>query len=151
MAIQLLTIFLVMFVSYTQGCTEFIVSCKDAEETVIIGRTMEFAQNPPWKIVSAPKGTPMKVPTASGCKQTDTLKWKSKHKILYVIGDTDFVEDTPNFWLDGQNDAGLSIGALYFDGYSKYPEQTEVVANNKCDNAIAHTDLVKYVLSKFSS
>ncbi|XP_066927484.1 bile salt hydrolase/transferase-like [Clytia hemisphaerica] len=51
-------------------------------------------------------------------------------------------------WLDGQNSAGLSIGALKFDGYAQYPTALSV---HECTNGISHLQMVNYILNNYGS
>ena len=134
---------LVFVVHSTAACTEFIVSCKD--ETTIVGRTMEYAINFKSNVISAPKGISFKSTVTENCKTS--IEWESKHKVLYVNSDTKTIEDSKNIWLDGQNDAGLSVGVLYFPGYAWYPK---TVPDESCSNALSHIEVAKYILSKFN-
>lgn len=142
--LPLLISLVLMIIHSSTACTEFIVSCKD--NTTIVGRTMEFAINFNWNIISTPKGIQFQATVPKNCH--DPLEWTSQHKVIYLNTDTKAIGGAQNIWLDGQNDAGLSVGVLYFPNYSWFPK---TVPTDACPNALSHLEVAKYILTKYST
>ena len=80
-----------------------------------------------------------------GCEGKTPLSWTGKYKSAYLASATRLIEDADKLWLDGQNSAGLSVGALYFDGYAQYPSE---LVGDECSNGISHVQMINYILSK---
>jgi len=120
----------------SNACTE--VRLKSKDNSVVIGRSMEFAQKLNSNIIVQPKGQQRisKLPDGSEGK-----KWTSKYGVIYLDG---FSLDIAT---DGFNEAGLSIGELYFPGEAKFSEPP----TKKKSRAISNLDLPLYVLQNFST
>ena len=69
------------------------------------------------------------------------------HQFTSVYGYVGIAVQTPDFIIDGTNEAGLSAGLFYFPNYGKYPEYNA----NRRDTSIADFELVAWMLSRFSS
>eukprot|EP00111_Clytia_hemisphaerica_P001773 TCONS_00004996-protein len=144
---KLLLITLVAIIHNSSACTEFIVEVKGNKGNVV-GRTMEFAQNFPFNVISQPAGEVYTGDVTPGCKGKTPLSWTGKYKSAYLASATRLIEDADKLWLDGQNSAGLSVGALYFDGYAQYPSE---LVGDECTNGISHIQMIKYILSVYGS
>ena len=93
------------------ACTE--VRLKSKDNSVVVGRSMEFAQELHSNVIVQPKGQKRisKLPDGSNGK-----KWTAKYGVIYLDG---FSLDIAT---DGFNEAGLSVGELYFPGEAKFAE-----------------------------
>ncbi|GJM14791.1 MAG: choloylglycine hydrolase [Thermodesulfobacteriota bacterium] len=118
------------------ACTEFRLTSKD--NSVVIGRSMEFAQKLNSNVIVQPKGEKRtsKLPDGSNGKE-----WTSKYGVIYLDG---FGLDIA---ADGFNEAGLSVGELYFPGEAKFVEPPK---KNK-SKAISNLDLPLYILQNFAT
>ena len=94
----------------TRACTEIRVKAED--NSIIVGRTMEFMISLASNIIEEPKGYLRTAALPANCASHPTpLKWKHKHTVAYLnafklpIG------------ADGMNSAGLSVGSLLFPGF----------------------------------
>jgi len=134
-----ISIFLILFSIAplsSNACTEFRLKSKD--NSVVIGRSMEFAQKLNSNVVVQPQGQKRisKLPDGSEGK-----KWTSKYGVIYLDG---FGLDIA---ADGFNEVGLSIGELYFPGEAKFAEAPK---KNK-SKAISNLDLPLYILQNFAT
>ncbi len=134
-----ISIFLILFSIAplsSNACTEFRLKSKD--NSVVIGRSMEFAQKLNSNVVVQPQGQKRisKLPDGSEGK-----KWTSKYGVIYLDG---FGLDIAT---DGFNEVGLSIGELYFPGEAKFAEAPK---KNK-SKAISNLDLPLYILQNFAT
>jgi choloylglycine hydrolase len=116
-----------------QACTDFQLKAKDG--SVVIGRSMEFALGMDSEVVVFPRGMKETSMTPDGKKG---ISWTSKYGYLGVnaLGEKAAV-------LDGMNEAGLSIGFLWFTE-SQY-------AKAKDSNWLAVTDLGNWMLGNFAT
>ena len=115
------------------ACTEFQVKAKD--DSVIIGRSMEFAIDLKSEVVVFPRGLSYTSENEKGIKG---ISWTSKYGFLAVdaFGEQEAI-------MDGMNEAGLSIGFLWFPG-SQYQEAEP-------GKFIAVSDMAKWVLGNFAT
>jgi choloylglycine hydrolase len=115
------------------ACTDFQVRARD--ESVIIGRSMEFAIDLKSEIALFPRGI---THTSVNEKGVKGISWTSRYAFLGVdaFGEQEAI-------LDGMNEAGLSIEFLWFPG-SKYQEAVP-------GRFIAVTDLAPWILGSFST
>jgi choloylglycine hydrolase len=112
-----LSLALVGAVAPTLACTA--VDLTAADNTVVAGRTMEWAFDMKWKLVSLPKGTPVTLyaPKALGLptKQVETL--------YPVIGIAPGVIPGTTL-LEGQNAEGLGMSGNFLPGFTTYQTVT---------------------------
>ena len=114
-------------------CTEFrIKTGKD----VLVSRTMEYSANLESHVVVEPRNMSKKASVPKYCWQKMT--WKNRYNILYL-----------NAWhsdvyVDGMNDAGLSVGSLMFPGFTKYQQ----VSPRQCKKAISCLQLAGWILGR---
>lgn len=120
----------------SRACTETRIISKDG--ACVIGRSMEFAQDVNSNVIVQPRGQERdsKLP---GDK--DGMKWTSKYGVVYLDG---FGLDIA---VDGMNEKGLSVGALYFPDAAVY-QQVEPGGESK---AVASIDLPLYILQNFAT
>ena len=133
MIMELLLV-LLMF-QLTNGCTHFRIKAKD--DSVVIGRSMEFNINLLEYFKSEPKKTQHKMDLLLELCQGKKGVWESKYDILNAL-----VLDAG---VGGMNSEGLSVESLYLQE-SMYENVTE----SDCANAIAAVQLPNYILGKFS-
>lgn len=120
----------------SNACTEFRLKSKD--NSVVIGRSMEFAQNLNSNVIVQPKGQKKSSKLPDG---SDGKKWTSKYGVIYLDG---FGLDVAT---DGFNEAGLSVGELYFPGVAEFDEAPK---KNK-SKAVSNLDLPLYILQNFAT
>ncbi|MBM3300455.1 MAG: choloylglycine hydrolase family protein [Deltaproteobacteria bacterium] len=128
---------MVAAVCVTDGysCMSFRVTAKD--QTVMIGRTMEFGFDSQWKIAVVPRNTAFTSPAPGG---KNGLAWKNKYGYLAVVG---WGMDT--MVADGMNEAGLSFGGLWYEPDVKYQE----VGPGEEQRALAQTMSGAWILGNF--
>jgi choloylglycine hydrolase len=120
----------------SRACTE--VRLKSEDNSVVIGRSMEFGQALNSHIIVQPRGQ-AKVSTLPGGKEG--IRWKSKYGVLYLDG---FGIDIA---VDGMNEDGLSLGALFFPGEAQYQE----MKGAKNSRMMVVNDLPLYILQNFAT
>lgn len=118
------------------ACTDFRLKANDG--TILVTRTMEFA---------APMNSVLASSTRDQVSQTTApngkpgLSWTAKYGYLYLNGmDIDTV-------LDGMNEVGLSVEALYLPGETTY----QTVPAGLESHAIPYFKLGGWVLSNFKT
>lgn len=119
----------------SHACTEVRIKAKDG--SIVVGRSMEFAQEINSDVILQPKGQ-TNVSELPGGKKG--IEWTSKYGVLYLNG---FGLDLA---VDGMNEAGLGLGALFFPGEAQYQEM-------KADTSqtITINDLPLYILQNFGT
>ncbi|WP_133128808.1 linear amide C-N hydrolase [Legionella nagasakiensis] len=118
------------------ACTHITVQSTD--NTLIVGRTMEFGPN----LNSQIKAVPAKFTftnTAPNGKMSKS--WNGQYGFIYMNG---FGIDLA---VDGMNEKGLSISGLYLPGYTTYAKPTD----ENIQNGIPYLQLGAYLLSQFDS
>ena len=120
----------------TRACTE--VRLRPEDSAVVIGRSMEFAQALNSNIIVQPRGQE-NVSTLPDGK--DGIKWKSKYGVMYLDG---FGIDVA---IDGMNETGLSLGALFFPGEAEYQD----MKGAKRSRTMVVNDLPLYILQNFAT
>ncbi len=118
------------------ACTEVRVKAKD--NSVVIGRSMEFAQEVNSNIIVQPRGDKRISKLADG---SPGKSWTSKYGLVYLDAfGLDIVAD-------GMNEKGLTVGALYFPELAEYQQ----IAPGQENRAISNTDLGMYILQNFAT
>ena len=115
------------------ACTNFQVKAKD--NTVVIGRTMEFPTDLKSKIWVIPRGLDH---TSIGDKGVKGISWKNKYAFIGIDA-----FNLGTVFVEGMNEKGLATGGLMFTG-AKYQEA-------KSGNFIAYTDLLGWLLGSFAT
>jgi len=120
------------------ACTNFQIQAKDG--SVVCARTMEFAWACDSQIVFVPAGKDF---ASQGLGGKPGLTWKSKYAFLGINAP---VLAPLNLYVDGMNEAGVSVsGLLFTDGtYADVPAGKE-------SSALANGDIASWVLGNFSN
>ncbi|KAL9986703.1 hypothetical protein ACROYT_G000885 [Oculina patagonica] len=124
----------------TKACTEIRVTAED--NSVVVGRSMEFMIDLMSNVIVEPKGHSHTALLPEKCGQdTLAMTWQNKHSIGYL--------DAWNFPVgsDGQNEAGLSLGALLFPGFAKYQD----VPVQKCGSSVSSLEFPVWILGNFAT
>ena len=100
-----------------RACTA--VDLVAADGAVVAGRTMEWAFDMQWTLVSLPKGSSL-VMTATPALKLPPVTVTAKHAVVgikpaIIPGDT---------LLEGQNDAGLGMSGNFLPGFTEYQTVT---------------------------
>jgi choloylglycine hydrolase len=120
----------------SRACTEAKLKAKDG--TVVVGRSMEFAQILNSNVIVQPRGQENVSILPDG---KDGIKWTSKYGVMYLDG---FGIDIA---VDGMNETGLSMGALFFPGEAQYQD----MKGAKRPRTMVVNDLPLYILQNFST
>ena len=123
-------------ITSASACTALHLTAKD--KGVVVGRTMEFGLDIKPNAVVVPAGTEL---TSSLPDKSKGIKYTTKYGVvgLNFLGKRMIV--------DGMNEKGVYVGALYMPGYASYPEGTVKDAAK----SMAPEDYVAWLLSNFSS
>lgn len=116
------------------ACTDFVLKAEDG--TVVNARTNEFAIPANSNVVFEPAGKDFSSTAPDGQK---SLSWKSRYSFLALNG-----MGLGEKFVDGMNEAGLSVGLLLFIE-SKY----ETI--DKPETALSNLDIVSWMLGNFST
>lgn len=128
--------FSIIGINLSFACTDFILKAEDG--TIINARTNEFGVPPNSSIVFEPAGKDFSSITPDGQKG---LSWKSRYSFLGANG-----MDLAEKFIDGMNEAGLSVGLLLFTE-SKY----ETIDKDNAASALSNLDLVSWILGNFAT
>ena len=121
--------------SYTEACTN--IQIKADDQSLIVGRTMEFGPDLESRLISSPRHTAFTTSTANGIP---TKHWISKYG--YLLADY----FNTGFTVDGMNEQGLSFGYLYLPGYTTFP----TLVKGQEANALPYDVFGDWVLGNFS-
>lgn len=137
----ILALSLINFTVASFACTAVDVKAKDG--SVIAGRTMEWAFDMQWQMMSFPKGT-SQILTAPGKLGLSPITVKSKY--AYVGFGPGPKITTETVLLEGQNSAGLGISGNFLPGFAQYQ------AVNKTDkNYVSILEFGSWILGNFGS
>ena len=119
-----------------EACTALHLKAKDGG--VVVGRTMEFGLDVKSDAVIVPAGTKL---ASSLPKKANGIQYTTKYGMvgLNFMG--------KHMIVDGMNEKGMYVGALYFPGYAYYPQ----VQPETASKSMAPEDYVAWLLSNFSS
>ena len=122
--------------STASACTALHLTAKDGG--VVVGRTMEFGLDVKPDAVIVPAGTEL---ASSLPKEANGIKYTTKYGVvgLNFMG--------KHMLVDGMNEKGVYVGALYLPGYATYPE----VKAETSSKSLAPEDYVAWLLGNFSS
>jgi choloylglycine hydrolase len=123
-------------------CTDFLLMAADRDNSVVIGRSMEFGEDLASQILVGGRGT-KKQSAAPGSIKGGGLSWKAKYGYvgLNVAG-----LDLKHLICDGMNEMGLSIGALWLPVYTQYSPTVSSKAE-----ALEVKDFTNWVLGNFAT
>ena len=120
-----------------EACTSLIFKAEDG--TRIYARTMEWgASDLKSEMMLAPRATPFVSALGGG---VTGAAWTSRYGFVGVNA-----ADLP-YATDGMNEAGLTVGALFFPGFAGYQEQK----TDELATTVSNVDLVNYLLSNFKT
>ncbi|GAI90284.1 unnamed protein product, partial [marine sediment metagenome] len=123
--------------SSVQACTSFIIKTKDGSP--VYGRTLEWGA---FDTKSDLVLVPHKITFTSelgGGKQGMT--WKNKYGYVAINA-----LKLP-YYLDGMNETGLTIGALYLPGFAEY----QTFKAGEESSTVNSLDLIGYILGQFKT
>ncbi len=119
------------------ACTSMIFKAEDG--TRIYARTMEWgASDLKSEMMLVPRA--MSFSSALGDGKTGAT-WKNPYGFVGVNA------AGLAYATDGMNEAGLTVGALFFPGFAKYQE----VKADELATTVSNVDLVNYILSNFKT
>jgi choloylglycine hydrolase len=114
------------------------VPLKAKDDSILIGRTLEFGPDLKSNLITSPKGKNFLSPAENG---KPGLNWTAKYGYLML----DFFET--GHAIDGMNEKGLSMGLLYLPGYTEY----QTAPQNKENAALHYFFVGDWVLSNFAT
>lgn len=119
----------------SQACTTFRLQSGDS--AWIVGRSMEFGMDLKSQVMLVPRGHTL-VSTRPDLKHG--LTWTAKHGFLGInaLG--------LDLAVDGMNESGLSVGALFLPGFAEYQP---FPADGR--HAVSNLDLPNWILSQFTT
>ena len=122
-------------------CTDFLLLAADKDNSVVVGRSMEFGEDLGSQILVGGRGT--KKHGGAPDLPLGGLSWTAKYGYvgLNVAG-----LHMPHLICDGMNEKGLSIGALWLPGLTEY---SPAVSNNA--QALDVTHFTNWVLGNFAT
>ena len=107
------------------ACTAIDIQTKDG--VVIAGRTMEWAFDMQWQVLSLPVGTPYKM-TAPAALKLAEIELKTKYAVVGIGPGV----IPGNVLLEGQNSAGMAFSGNFLPGFTKYqtvePQDKEYIS-----------------------
>lgn len=135
--VGLLFIFLTStFISFAHACTDFRLTATD--NTILISRSLEFGMDLRSNLMSSPRGKTFTETTTNG---KPGLTWKSTYGYLFLDGlDTGYA-------IDGLNEQGLSIEALYLPGETEY----QTVPAGMEDRGLSYLHFGDWILGNFKN
>ncbi len=127
-----------LFLSNSSGeaCTALRLTAGDSG--VVVGRTMEFGFDVASDVVVVPAGSKM---TSSLADKTRGIHYTTR----YGIVGSNFMNK--HMVVDGMNEKGLYIGALYLPGYASYQKWTP----ENAAKSMAPEDYVAWLLGNFAT
>ena len=122
-------------------CTDFLLLAADKDNSVVVGRSMEFGEDLGSQILVGGRGT--KKHGGAPDLPLGGLSWTATYGYvgLNVAG-----LHMPHLICDGMNEKGLSIGALWLPGLTEY---SPAVSNNA--QALDVTHFTNWVLGNFAT
>lgn len=120
---------------YVYSCTGIML--RNADGSVVHGRTLEFGLEVESMILVAPRGYEFigKAPAGPG------MKYKSKYAAVGTMTFKDLAI------CDGLNERGLAVGAFYFPTFAEYAE----ITNDNRAKALSPVDFPNWILTQFAT
>jgi choloylglycine hydrolase len=122
-------------------CTDFLLQAADEDNSVVVGRSMEFGEDLRSQILVGGRGT--KKQRGAPDSPKGGLSWTAKYG---YVGLNVARLDLKHLICDGMNEKGLSIGALWLPGFTEY---SPTVSNNA--QALDVTHFTNWVLGNFAT
>jgi choloylglycine hydrolase len=121
----------------TLACTALVFSAQDGAG--IYARTMEWgASDLKSEMVLVPRGWGFRAALGDG---KIGMTWKSRLGFVGING------AALPYATDGMNEAGLTVGALFFPGFAEY----QTLSTDRQSVAISSVEVVNYLLSNFKT
>lgn len=120
----------------SSACTDFKVTAKDG--TVVIARSLEFAQDTHSNLISSPRGRTFSTTAPDG---KPGMSWKATYGYVFVDG------FNMGKTVDGMNEAGLSFEALYLPHFAEYQR----VPQGADKRALPYMYVGDWILSNFNN
>ncbi len=127
---------MLMMAFQANACTDIRLVAKDG--TVMVTRSMEFAADLHSNLRSSPRGRHYTFTTPNGVQG---MQWNAKYGYVYLDG------ANQNYVVDGMNEAGLSVEALYLPGITKY----QTVPAGKEAQGLPYIAFGDWLLSNFQT
>jgi choloylglycine hydrolase len=122
-------------------CTDFLLLAADKDNSVVVGRSMEFGEDLESQILVGGRGTKRQSATPDSHK--GGLSWTAKYGYVglnvHGLGQKHLIAD-------GMNEKGLSIGALWLPGFTQY---SPTVSDNAQALDVKH--FANWVLGNFAT
>jgi len=118
------------------ACTALHLTAKDGG--VVVGRTMEFGVDVQSDAIVVPAGSKL---TSSLPDKSQGIQYSTK----YGIVGANFMNK--HMVVDGMNEKGMYVGALYLPGYASYQKETP----ENAAKSMAPEDYVAWLLGNFAS
>lgn len=129
-----------LVINQTEACTEIII--RAADNSVVVGRSMDVDLQLSPGIYVEPKGTSHSASVPITCSKEGRLVWENRYHVIVI---RPMKQEMNHVSLDGINDAGLTVSALYLPGYTSYEDVSD------CSFAISQLELIAFVLGNFKS
>ena len=124
-------------------CTDFLLQAADSDNSVVVGRSMEFGEDLGSQILVGGRGT--KKQSGAPGSLLGGLSWTAKYGYVGLnVGGLG--PEFEHLIADGMNEKGLSIGALWLPGFTEY---SPTVSNNA--QALDVTHFANWVLGNFAT
>ena len=123
----------------TKACTEFRVTAED--NSVLVGRSMEFGIDLMSNIIVEPKGQSHNAYLPEICAGQRPMTWKNEHGSIAYLDAWKLPVGS-----DGQNEAGLSVGALLFPGFAKFQDPRQ-----RCGSSLSSLEFPRWILGVFKT
>lgn len=124
----------------TRACTEIRVTAED--NSVIVGRSMEFGIDLSSNVIVEPKGHYHKALLPEICAGQDPMTWTNQHGSVAYLDALNLTR----IGTDGQNEAGLSVGSLLLPGFAKFQDPGQ-----KCGSSISSLEFPRWILGVFKT
>ena len=123
-------------ISSSQACTDFRLKAQDG--TIVIGRSMEFAVDMHSNLMSSPRERVFNNATPSG---KSALSWVSQYGYVFLDA------FNTGMAVDGMNEHGLAVEALYLPGETQY----QTIPPGKENQALPYLRFADWILGNFRS
>ncbi len=118
------------------ACTDFRLTAQDG--TIVIARSLEFAQDLKSSLMTSPRGKKFSDTAPDG---KPGMNWTAKYGYVFL----DALDS--GITVDGMNEQGLSVEALYLPNETQY----QTVPDGKDNQAIAYFHLGDWILGNFKT
>jgi choloylglycine hydrolase len=129
-------LFFILSMNNAYSCTDFRLTAKDG--TILITRSMEFSVDFNSNLRSSPRGRTFNTTALDG---NPALTWKSKYGYLYLDG------MNIDAAIDGMNEQGLTIEALYLPNFAQY----QTIPSGQDRNALPYPYFGDWILGNFKT